>query len=65
MSNRPATFRQVDISRAVRGATAAGLAVGRVEIDPTGKIVLVAATEPRGANSDRQGDTNEWDEVLK
>jgi hypothetical protein len=66
MSNRPATFRQADVSRAVKGATAAGLTIGRIEIDPTGKIVLVAATEAaRGPTGSRSGDVNEWDEVLK
>jgi hypothetical protein len=34
-------FRQADISRAVKGATAAGLVIGRVEIDQDGKIVIV------------------------
>jgi hypothetical protein len=66
MSNRPASFRQADVSRAVKGATAAGLTIGRIEIDLTGKIVLVAATEAvRGAITNRAGDVNEWDEVLK
>ena len=41
---RPRTpFRQADISRAVKGATAAGLVIGRVEIDPDGTIVIVSA----------------------
>jgi hypothetical protein len=35
-------FRQADISRAVKGATAAGLIVGRVEFDQDGKIVNVS-----------------------
>ena len=35
-------FRQADISRAVKGATAAGLIVGRVEFDQDGKIVIVS-----------------------
>jgi hypothetical protein len=40
---RPRTpFRQADISRAVKGATAAGLVIGRVEIDPNGTIVIVS-----------------------
>ena len=66
MSNRPASFRQADVSRAVKGATAAGLTIGRIEIDPTGKIVLVAATEAaRATITNRAGDINEWDEVLK
>jgi hypothetical protein len=42
MSRPRTTFKQVDISRAVRGATAAGLAVVRVEIDADGKIVIIS-----------------------
>jgi hypothetical protein len=44
MTNRPATFKQVDVTRAVKGAVAAGLSVGRIEIDQrTGKIVIFSA----------------------
>ena len=43
MTNRPATFKQVDVTRAVKGAVAAGLAVARVEVDRTGKIVIFSA----------------------
>ena len=42
MSPRPAKFRQVDVTRALRAFTAAGLPVSRCEIDAQGKIVLVA-----------------------
>jgi hypothetical protein len=41
MSRTPATFRQNDITRALRAAGAAGREVRRVEIDRDGKIVLV------------------------
>lgn len=33
-------FKQADITRAVKGAKAAGLRVTRFEIDPLGKIVV-------------------------
>ena len=50
----------------MKGATAAGLTIARIEIDPTGKIVLVAATEvARETITKRAADNNEWDEVLK
>ena len=48
MSRRPCAFRQRDIARAVRGAEAGGVQIGRVDIDPvTGKISIVPATEPK------------------
>jgi len=37
----PATFRQRDVTAAVKAATAAGLDIARVEIDKTGKIILI------------------------
>ncbi len=36
----PAPFKQVDVTRALKGAVAAGVEVGRVEIEPDGKIVV-------------------------
>jgi hypothetical protein len=41
MSRRTA-FRQADVSRAVKGATSAGVTISRIEIDAAGKIVIVA-----------------------
>jgi hypothetical protein len=41
MSRTAATFRQNDVTRALRAAGAAGREVRRVEIDRDGKIVLV------------------------
>ncbi len=41
MSRYSSTFRQQDVTRALRGADAAGREVRRVEIDRDGKIVLV------------------------
>lgn len=54
MANTQAQFKQVDVTRALKGAVAAGMDVGRVEIDRNGKIVLV-----RADNTTPQ--TNEWD----
>lgn len=44
MSGRRIAFKQADVLRAVKGARAAGLTVGRVEIDQAGKIVIVSAS---------------------
>lgn len=56
---RRASFTQADVTRAIKGAVAAGMELARVEIDRhTGQIVIV----PDGKDS---GAANEWDEVLK
>jgi hypothetical protein len=57
MARAPAIFRQQDVTRAFRGAKAAGVRVARVEIDRDGKIVIVTADELEGER--REG--NEWD----
>lgn len=51
-------FHQKDVTRAVRGFVQAGLVVARAEIDPNGRIIIVAAN---GAALP----ANEWDEVLR
>jgi hypothetical protein len=57
MARAPSTFRQQDVTKAVRAAKAAGARVARVEIDRDGKIVIVTADELER----REG--NEWDRV--
>ena len=45
MTRAVATFRQVDVTRALRAARAAGLQVAGYEIDPvTGKIIVKTAS---------------------
>jgi hypothetical protein len=44
VSRKACAFKQRDIARAVRGAEAAGVKIGRVEIEPnTGRIAIVPA----------------------
>jgi hypothetical protein len=53
MSNRPATFRQAELTRAIKGAEAAGKIVIGTTIDPDGKMHLeygTAAKQPNGAS---------------
>ena len=45
MSRTSPSFRQADVTRALKGAQAAGFEVGRVEIDASGKIVVIAKSE--------------------
>jgi hypothetical protein len=59
MGRAPSTFRQQDVTRAVKAVTAAGVHIARVEIDKSGKIVIITA-DP----TDRLGEmteANEWD----
>jgi hypothetical protein len=44
-------FRQQDLTRALRGAIAAGVQIARVEIDPSGKIVIELDTGERVESS--------------
>jgi len=60
MSRGPRTFRQRDLAAAIKAAKAAGLEVARVEVDKTGKIVVVTT---KGAIEPAPG--NEWDTVLE
>ena len=50
----PSTFRQADVTRAVRAVVAAGCEVRRVEIDRDGKIVLIMI-EPSGVEPQPSG----------
>ena len=47
-----ATFRQSDLTRAIKGVKAAGEVVARVEVDAGGKIVIITdkAGDARQAN---------------
>lgn len=54
----PARFKQDDLARAVAGATKGGMRVGRIEIDPNGKIVIMSETVAPPA------DPNPWDKLV-
>lgn len=58
MPRGPQTFKQGDVTRAIKAAQKAGLEVQRVEIDPLGKIVIYSG------KGDSKPEYNEWDEVL-
>jgi len=60
MARAPSTFRQQDVTRAVKAVSAAGVHIARIEIDKTGKIVIITAdpTDPAEMN-----EANEWDRV--
>ena len=59
MSRGPTTFRQRDVTAAVKAVTAAGYQVVRVEVDKTGKITVITT---RGA---LESPDNFFDEKLR
>ena len=61
MSRRPCTFRQADVTRALRAAKAAGVPVDiRIERS-SGDMVITPA---RAHDSADESNQNPWDEVL-
>jgi hypothetical protein len=56
MPRAPSSFRKQDVTRAVSAVLAAGERVQRVEIEKTGKIVIVTGDVPSNSS-------NEWDDV--
>jgi hypothetical protein len=61
MSRGTCTFRQRDVTAAVKAVAAAGVAIARVEVDKNGKIVIIAG----GSNGavEESGGRNEWDSI--
>jgi hypothetical protein len=58
MARAPSIFRQSDITRAIRGALAAGVENVRVEIAKDGRLVVIITTiAPAQTKSE-----NEWDQ---
>jgi hypothetical protein len=61
MSRAPSTFRQQDVTRAVKAVAAAGVDIARIEIDRAGRIVIIAA---KGSAEPGEGrEANEWDNI--
>jgi hypothetical protein len=61
MSRRPSTFRQRDLTRAVKAVIASGLSVAGVKVSAQGEIEIVTGDE-RAQDSPAQGE-NEWDRI--
>jgi hypothetical protein len=60
MARGAATFKQQDVTRALRASRAAGIEVQSFEVDNTGKIVVVAAQSAKDTNGKRP---DEWDNI--
>jgi hypothetical protein len=61
MARAPSTFRQHDVTRAIRAAAAAGVHIARIEIDKAGKIVIIAVDA--NGQPGESAEANEWDRV--
>lgn len=61
MSRGPSTFRQRDVTAAVKAVVAAGVDVARVEVGSDGKIVVVTKIDQQPDS----GGGNQWDAALK
>jgi hypothetical protein len=64
MARVPLTFRQRDVTAAIKAVEAAGYVVQRVEIDRDGKIVIVLAAPTNLELAVDLPEPNEWDEVF-
>ena len=61
MARAPSTFRQQDVTRAVKAVVAAGVDIARVEIDRAGKIVIIAAKASTTEKDDLDTELEEWE----
>jgi hypothetical protein len=61
MSRGPSTFRQRDLTRAVKAVIAAGLHVAGVKVSAQGEIEIVTGDEQMQDSPPQGG--NEWDRV--
>ena len=64
MSRAASTFRQNDLTRAVKGVVAGGEKIAQVEIDKDGKIVLILENGNRQRIQSASEGVNEWDKIT-
>jgi len=62
MSHGAQKFTKRDVIRALRAVKAAGEKVQRVEVDKSGKIVVVVGDAEQTATT-ATGEANEWDRI--
>jgi hypothetical protein len=56
MPTKPSSFKKTDVARAIAAVLTAGLGVARVEVDASGKIVVVP-----GKPGNDETTLNPWD----
>jgi hypothetical protein len=59
--SRRTRFTQSDVTRAVKGAQAAGLIVSRVEVDDAGRIVIIS----QGAATEAPSAADAWSGIIE
>jgi len=52
MARRPCTFKERDLTRALRGVKAAGIEIQRVSIDKAGTIIIEPASDSPRTSDD-------------
>jgi hypothetical protein len=52
MSRAPLSFKQRDLTRAIKAVEAAGLTIARAEVDKDGKIVIVPGRPEAGEQNE-------------
>jgi hypothetical protein len=60
MARAPSTFRQSDVTRAIKAVVAAGVHIARIEVDGKGRIAIVTTDAP---DAQAMEGSNEWDNV--
>jgi ATP-dependent exoDNAse (exonuclease V) alpha subunit len=58
MGHGPCTFKKRDVKTALKAVRESGVEVSRVEIEKTGKIIIIAG---RPAEADSTAEPSEWD----
>jgi DUF1009 family protein len=60
MVRAPSTFRQNDVTRAIKATKAAGIDIARTEIAKDGRIIIITPVEAAQIGAEEE---NSWDGV--
>ena len=61
MARAPSTYRQQDVTRAIKAAVAAGVHIARIEVDKAGKITIITGITSGQAGNDLDRELEEWE----